>query len=148
MDSENVELDEFNDTQLQPPDETAGGSDETPGSPSASASAVELSETFKSLAANEVSELNDWDQDNVRLWLESFNMDHYYPVFANNDWDNGDALLKLNEDEVRNEAKVHFENSEDTEMDEEQIRGVLHSVPFHSMSCQYGHCRHSPSRCP
>ena len=100
-------------------------SPDSPGEEHSSSGSTDYSATQQSdYAAVAKGDVEDWTATGVRYWLSNMGLDHYYQVFANNDWDNGRALVQLKEADIYPEALTFHRNatsSASADLDE-QIR--------------------------
>ena len=65
-------------------------------------------------------EIEEWSTNHIRYFLSNIGLEHYYQLFVNNGWDNGEALIHLKESTIYNESIRYFQNIQ--EMNEVQIR--------------------------
>lgn len=99
-----------------------GGEDDDENDPSYSATSYR-SDVYSVGGKDEVE---DWSTNHVRYWLANINLEHYYQLFVDNGWDNGQDLVKLKDSVIFNEASIYFQNVD--EINNEQIKQDIKKI--------------------
>ena len=71
-------------------------------------------------------EIEEWTTNHIRYFLSNIGLEHYYQLFVDNGWDNGQELIQLKESIIYNEAIIYFQNNE--EMNDIKIRQDIKKI--------------------
>jgi len=92
---------------------------------SGSGSGSDALQSFTSFGAEVLStvgrgDIETWQPDHVQYWLSTIGLTHYYQILADNGWDVGSKLIKLEQSQLFEYSKIHFKNATNAP-DETQI---------------------------